>query len=322
MVISLAARTTLPCIINHVASYGTQWHNRSNVPRIVSINTVLSLIDEKLPYIDRVKLWLNAEPDFSIDTLESYCGSLRARPNRMPINRSPIDWCYFIDMSQPRRGAFTYLQRNIRRPTLYHFTYAELSLDFTTSSLANLLTIRSFFDRHWVQPHHRSGYVTMADEESRYYDEDDLVNLYTTYYGRRTATVKHLMYSDRPSKVNQGMCCHLEVRMQNSRTLQRAGLNHFSAFLEPELHRNFWTKRLQLRAMRNFEEIKSETMIILRDSMRQSSDQNFRKTYNLLMRLFKADGLERSQHLVDHGKLVNAKKRFTALIDNQPFLPA
>jgi hypothetical protein len=318
----------------------------------ISIENILERIDDKLPYIDRMRIWLTDKPHFKLSELRKFCGGVRGEQGFMKFKNKVTGewitvppWRYNLTLSQPTIDALIFLMNNLKL-VQYLINYVELTLDFTAATHEHRNFLRGFFDRCWVKSHNVSGDTVLKvtkippDTKAKPHDhvDDSMTWIGTTYIGSVRSPIRYVIYSDKPSKINKKFCCHLEVRFQGSAALKDAGLNTFFSYLKDDFFYKFWRKHLRLRRPKDKELVKSEIERIVRKKMERKSDhvsENtnlFRRlrggkehtiaiTTTTLRRLFSKDLMYRAQNIVDFGKYVDSKRRFLETLPNDELLP-
>ncbi len=313
----------------------------------ITVQDVLKRVEEKIAYIDTMTIWLPEKPEFLKD-LRNFCERVTAKPKTMTYFNRKIGqwitipkWQYRMRLFRPTPEAFVFLKEHLRRPTEFLINYLEMTLDLITDSHDNRNFLRGFFMRCWVKSHNVSQNVSLKvrkkDEPLAYHIYDDTVYLGTTYIGSRKSGMKYVIYSDRPSKINGKLCCHLEVRFSGAEAIKRERLSRVDRYLEPDLFHKFWGKHLKLRRPKELSHVNSEVARIIRKK-RDGDSGSTREIHmsrsgrrfvyddvtteiNLLQRFFTIDGMYTAQNLVDYGKDVDAKRRFLESLKNEELLP-
>jgi hypothetical protein len=288
---------------------------------------VLEKIVDVLPYIDRMVIWFGDKPAFDLKKLESMCagikknkvGFMRYYDKKAGKTRFNHRWKYKLELIQPNKNAIRYLKKMTK--CLYMINYVEIALDYIVRTDKDLNEVRNFFERHWVKKWHGKQKIIRKGSEIYSWDSEYGNREATTYYCSRKSSVNCLMYSDRTSKINDKPCCHLEVRISGRAAVKRAQLHEYDAFLGKKFFKNFWEKRLELFSIKDSAYIKKMTMKTLLKEDSAKTDRQRTILQNLWSDMFHIGGGLRTQNFVDHGKGINAKRRFLEKIDNRRFLP-
>ena len=292
-------------------------------PESIRPEEVLDLIIAKVPYIDRMTVWFLREPHFDMDYLEQHCGQ-RPKLRNKKMRHSAAEFTrlvrYQLELFQPTQEALRYLARETENRVRYYINYVEIPLDFIARMQENVKTIRRFFDRCWVKKWHVNKRLVRIAKDDYDFSDDVFADTGTTYYSPRKATVNYVIYSDKPSKMNGMPCCHLEVRLNGHPTLRRLRLDSFGAYLPSDFLYSFWERHLTLRTVRDKEFIDESVARVVRKKKRDRSEDEIRRTIHFLLRIFRYD-MYSAQVICDFGKYVNGKRRFTAVLQNDDFLP-
>jgi hypothetical protein len=133
-----------------------------------------------------------------------YCGSISLRTSKACGSGYP----FRMTLNQPQPEAFRLIEENIDHiVTEFHVAY---DLPARTASDAKELT--SVIQRLAVQPWH-------GRRKSR------LVKEATSYASHRRRTARNfVIYGDRPSKVTNGPCCHIEFRYNGADACKARGV--------------------------------------------------------------------------------------------------
>lgn len=301
---------------------------------IASPEDVLERIRGRKPYVDRMTIWFSEDPRYDMERLKRLC--VDAIPNsRKPRMRRMVKfadvWCrYKLDILQPSRAAFDYLIEHTNPPVRHFINSVEMSLDFTTDTQQDLLYVRSFFERHWIKPHHRSrwfnrevGVRPPRKENTDLPQYAQLPAQGTQYYAKRKTPVHYKMYSDFPSKVNRKPCCHLEVKLQGHPTIRKAHLDSFDSYLGPGVFRKFWEKHLQLRKPKDEDELKTIIDRLARKNMVDEDEETIRLfSFAMFKGAYYSEDSYMAQELADYGKLLSDRDQLLEEIPNRPFLPS
>jgi len=290
----------------------------------------LPLIKEIIPYVDRITIWLDRTPNFTEEQLNDFCGSVHTAegPMKYPYKSTGgfvvvPKWRFEIDLFQPTLNAFEFLAENLHRPIEYYINYVELSLDFITDSNDNRDILRYFFEMRWIKQWHVRGKTKTIVRENEPPLPDTFPIRGTTYYNDRRSRVNYLMYSDKPSKVNNEPCCHLEARLKGRKAIEENKVNTLEAYLDSNLLHEFWKKHLNLKTPndpQSTREIIEETFIKRRRRKRRDL-QGMKRHMALLHRIFAYENYS-AQVNVDIGKYVADKRKLTETILNTDFLPS
>jgi hypothetical protein len=319
---------------------------------LIGIDDVLLRAEQKIPYIDRMRIWLSGKPNFKLSELRKLCGGVRGVPGPMKhLNKDtgewiPVpEWRYLLRLSQPKIDALIYLMDKLKR-SKYLINYVELTLDFTTATHEYRNFLRGFFDRCWVKRWNISGDTVLkvsrtspkAKAKPGFHEDDADTWIGTTYIGSLNSPVRYVIYSDKPSKINGQLCCHLEVRFKGNAALKREGLATFYPYIQDDFFYKFWKKHLQLRRPKEKEFVKSEIERIVPNKVHRQPDHapqrvnlfrsiqggkehTIRIAITAIRRLFSMNGMYRAQNILDRGKYVDAKRRFLETLPNDELLP-
>ncbi len=137
------------------------------------------------------------------------------------------DAAFLLTIVAPNDTALTFLAK--RRKWICN--YIEIALDIVTPDNQTAVNLVDLFDRHFVQPWHGKAEVHAEENGS---------------YTRRNAPgIRYVWYGDRPSKITNGPCLHLEARAHGVAAVRRIGIYHPRDLLTFD-HAAFWAERLKL----------------------------------------------------------------------------
>ena len=109
------------------------------------------------------------------------------------------------------------------------------SLDLIVDDGVEAETLREFFDKHLIQRWHGKQDVSRSGS--------------ITYWGHRWSRNQPVIYHDLPSKISgQVFCVHVEWRTKQASAVRALGIRRLRDLARFN-HREFWTKKLQLRAV-------------------------------------------------------------------------
>lgn len=273
----------------------------------IYLQSIVEKIQDKIPYIDRVNFWLPTDrPNFDVKALKNYCGR-EPRVTKKPMYLNPT-WRCLLELFQPTEEAFIYLQWNIVTP--YLINHFQPSLDFITEDLTDAETVKDFFIQHLIKRWQR-GEIENKIGSGFYFKE-------------RKAASNLLGYHEKLSKINSRPSCHIEMRLQGSVAVKRAGIGRFEDLINFN-HRTFWNKHLQLRRIKDVELI-GKAIIKLRGKAQPFyTGSARRRTGSLFLRGHAQvgdanGGMITAQGLLANGRAFNGARHLEE-IPNEHFLP-
>jgi hypothetical protein len=311
-------------------------HRGMSSPEVQALtDLVLGLIQEAVPYFDRVVVWLdrfNSPPD--LNELAPLCGG-PVMGWRGPMRKYKRAgkwvydeyWGYQLILNQPTREAFAYLHDHYIG--IYFINYVEIALDFTTTTQARAERIGDFFMSTFVKPWFGSHQVKRCKNG--------------VYFGQRKrgpGTI-FVIYNDHLSKVTGTPTCHTEVRFKGRDAVCRAfGKDpRTNAVCFEDLRdfapRPFWRRRLQLKHITSAEDLgKARLGRRRKKPLWQSYGRGFgtfnayRCTGEIILRGSELDAFTDEQDgVIVVQEMINTCRWFEGhqcvqKIDNERFLPA
>jgi hypothetical protein len=302
----------------------------------IQVNYIRNRIKDRIPYIDKIRAWFTAKPNYDMNHLRTLCGKLytsespECKGRRRTIVVRNQRCTYFVELYQPSREALQYLVENTQPPIQYFINHVEVSLDFFTDTEDHLEKIARFFRRYRVRLWHNSEWLTIVYKKHRDHLDPEMFPLQgLTYTERRSrrkgqalSPVNYITYADKPSKINGQPCCHLEVRLQNVLAVRRARLTTFDTLLHPDFFYDFWKKHLQLRIPKSADYIdKHIEKTIRKREPSTTPEKKITRYISIVSRIMKYYGRYHAQCILDAGKIINARRRFLVIVPNDHFLP-
>ena len=192
---------------------------------------------EKLSYIDRVQFWIPRQLlRHEKRQLELLC------PGGIHVHRKPMafhpQWKCRIQLNQPGRYALLFLDEMLQGEN-YLINYLEVSLDFISSSKRQVKRLRRVIDSTLVMPE------SIAKANGRRFRRPPLYyNNSTLYFYPRDAPNNVTIYSDKPSKIKDRPCVHIEWRIRTKGALKKLGIVKPAHLANLDLL-SFWQRRLR-----------------------------------------------------------------------------
>lgn len=271
------------------------------------IEETLAKVKKKIPYIDRVTIWLDTSAHMiDLSGIKEFCGG-EVFERHTPMRKNP-KWKCKIDLFQPSREAFILIKNQLCAS--YLINYFEPSLDYITDTHANAKAIQEFFEGTLIKKWHKNKHIKKYDTG--------------VYFGPRKTASNFVSYCGKPSKMNDKPCCHIEMRFHGSPTVRRAGIDCLDALIKFDPYR-FWKKYLNLRRL---EDMKKLGSAIVREYPKSYKYKRpIRKMAAILFLRGYAqvgdeyDSVISAQGIIDNGKSFNGR-RYLLVIPNAPFLPS
>ncbi len=116
----------------------------------------------------------------------------------------------------------------------------DVARDFMAATQADAFQLHAWAYRHVVQSNRRKIAIKLTQGVRK---RTRLAEPHTVYLQCKSAGRNTVIYSDKPSKVTGGPCCHIEARIRGSRTLQRMKLvDNLPALNDPVEQRRVWNQ--------------------------------------------------------------------------------
>jgi hypothetical protein len=198
--------------------------------------TTLPTVISSHSYIDSIQIqqrrYFRRE---DIEFMQANCGSTHG-----PTNHSPRKGVSFSSMwlHQPSHEAVTYLSGKCRG-----IVRIQIALDMITESRQASNELKKYVARTFLLDRSPTEEITWRPE----WDDQPSTNAscYFNFQKHLTAGKRAALYADRVSKVTGEPCCHLEIRLQRSKTLTALGIESGLNLLRLD-HRRFWERHLTL----------------------------------------------------------------------------
>lgn len=202
------------------------------------------LVTNVIPYIDSISVAMFRNlKTYEKDTLDSLCGSVNFRslrgsfPFSCVVNRKRVPMWFVLTFKQPTKEAIQFLLAQTQGtgpdPIIWGI---EIALDLIVPTKRDARKIHMFFENSL------SKRGKGRAKEARIFDGDAGR---TTYIGPRGRPSQLVIHSERPSKITNQACCHLEWRAVSRRSVVATGINSFDTLLD-FVHSRFWRKKLKL----------------------------------------------------------------------------
>jgi len=193
-------------------------------------NRIQRLIKDRVSYIDTVQMWFpRALTDTEIKNINALCGPKRMFPivKDMPVR--PKWKCRHL-LQQPKPEVFDYLTQLFGEDIWIN--RVDVALDLITRRPTEARLLKEFCERHIYHAWHGKYQIV------RY--------KHSTYTAERGAPRVYDIYADKPSKVANQPCCHIELRFSGADSVRRAGFVTVHDLKNLNYH-EFWKKHLRLR---------------------------------------------------------------------------
>jgi len=180
-------------------------------------------------------MWFKREITHSeIKSINALCGPKRMFPKIEDMPVRPQWKCRHI-FQQPKSEVFNYLADLFADDDIW-INRVDVALDLITEGPKQAILLNEYCVQHIYHPWHSQHQIV------RY--------LNTTYTAERGASRVFAIYSDKPSKVTNQPCCHIELRFSGADSVRRAGflIVHDLKNLN---YREFWKKYLRFREFDN-----------------------------------------------------------------------
>lgn len=187
-------------------------------------------VEGRVAYIDTVQIPVRrALTRNELARLQPYCRSV------LQFRRQIPDWRYryrlLIQLPQP---AFFHELKNLVR-TRYCVNRVDLANDLIVADVAQARLIGEFCRNYQGQRWHGNR------QRSQYQN--------TMYWARDRWTRRNFaVYADRPCKLTDEPCCHIEYRIRRADACRRAGFSTIDDFINID-HRGIWEKELRFEYM-------------------------------------------------------------------------
>ena len=183
-------------------------------------------------YFDSVALWLDRKlKNTEVQELKRLCGhchSVQSRP------RWSNNYSYRLHLHQPTQEALWFLDGIVKSQDIDYFVnWVDLALDFTFYDEAEARSLYRFFDRHLIKRWH--GRRKLQYEGTTRYTSD-----------WRWVRNQFVLYADKPSRMTDDPCVHLEWRTRTKGAVKVHGLDDLQKLCAID-HRAFWKSRLILK---------------------------------------------------------------------------
>ena len=184
---------------------------------------------EKIGFCDKLQIWFRKKlKRFNPHTLRTMCGN-KPHEDITPMKFHP-SWQFKIVITQPTRQAIEYLM-SFR--VEHMINDIEIAVDYCHESSDKIENLRRYIDSHLVVK--RAPRLPKDIKQSTYFKN--------TLYIVVNNNIKFVAYSDRPSKINNLPCCHVEFRLKSKPVLSAHGINHLSDVIDFDV-RSFLEKHL------------------------------------------------------------------------------
>lgn len=189
-------------------------------------------------FIDKVQVWLPDEPsEVDLRKLRSCCaGKVHVHHESM---KGHSRWRCRLQLNQPEPDAVSLLERIADHCLINGL---EIALDLTLGDREEVCDLRRFIDAVLVKP--KPGKQRIEDSGRRWpWDYKG-----TLYFDRLRSQTNLVVYSDRPSKMSDQPCVHIEYRVKGKGAVERLGVTRPGDLASLNL-RKFWEKHLKLETI-------------------------------------------------------------------------
>ena len=198
-------------------------------------------IIRRCAYVDTIGVYISRHlRKHEREILEGLCGKVTSS-SADAYFKLDSEWKrYFarVTIHQPGKEAPRYLEDLFpNKPP--QVNRIDFSLDWTTESDSDANEAQRYLAATLIKRWHREKHKILA------YQEDDDESL---YIGATSRTSRFALYSDLPSKISGGPCCHLELRLFSRKAVKGAGVNTLGDIVNFD-HRKLWKEKLQLRQL-------------------------------------------------------------------------
>jgi len=263
-------------------------------------------------YIDTVQIWFPRRlKRYELDTIESLCMGKRMYPICEEMKFQP-EWKCRLILQRPKDEVFDFLDEYFGSELLINKVH--VALDLLTESFNDAEIVRNYINYHQVHLWH--GKQVMVRSKN------------STYSGARNSRRNFVKYADRPSKVAQMNCCHIELRFFTVGVVRNAGFPNILNLRDLNYH-DFWKKHFQLRELdieklgRQFSKRPYWKKPWIKFDIKGHPYDNFLRIANLIMRsCAHSDEGGIVQDLIDRFRGTRLKvSKCLKKIDTDPFLP-
>lgn len=230
----------------------------SNKPMIQTTITPENKISLNL-FLDCLKK-RGFEVIFNYDLIEIYIDSANKKTRLNKLNTSDLigrqeivqrilphfeTMSFIIDAHQPNHTYLEQLKNELNGD--YVMTYVEFAMDITSKSKKNTDRLRNLLNELLV-------FQRKNCDQSFYHgigntDKKNASKVENTHYFAHRDNKYHdnlVMYSDRPSKITDTPCVHLELRLSSSTILKKLGIYSLQDLIDFR-HESLWDHYLDLR---------------------------------------------------------------------------
>ena len=198
---------------------------------------------QTVSYIDTIHIGFMILPTAAdIRLLKKLCKSVKLRTRDPMKHYYPVLYKYKLELHVPSKYALMYLQK--RYSDLYSVSRVDVALDLVTQNVFDALYIKKWTGWRIPKQSKRKAewYISKYDSED-YIEECTLYSPYDL-----EAEKQYVIYADRPSKITNDPCCHIEVRIRRNIprffVCQRNGILRRLANLD---YKEFWSQHLTLK---------------------------------------------------------------------------
>lgn len=189
-------------------------------------------------FIDKVQLWFPDEPsETDLKKLRSCCAGWVDVDHEWMKGHS--NWRCRLQLNQPEPDAFKLLERIADHCLINGL---EIALDLTLGDREEVCDLRQFIDAVLVKP--KPGKQGTDDAGRRW----PLDYRGTLYFDRPGSPTNLVVYSDRPSKMSDQPCVHIEYRVKGKGAVKRFGVSRPGDLASLNL-KTFWAKHLKLETI-------------------------------------------------------------------------
>ena len=184
-----------------------------------------------ISYYDTIEIWLTREICKSEMENLKLLGKVRVRSIKKYHRRN---YTKRLILSQPSIGLLKLLDEILSRsdPQDYVLTRVDIALDLITEKSVHADYLKRKIDFHLIQGWRGKSVKVVVEKE--------------TIYFRGIGSRNNIcIYSDKPSKMTDEPCCHIEWRMKSTHAIAAKSIKSILDLIHFD-HEEFWKSRLKL----------------------------------------------------------------------------
>jgi hypothetical protein len=190
-----------------------------------------SLYDRRIPYIDRVRIWLKTDRDiFSQPLKDKIARSFPCRTGKMLVETKEMscfqpEYQQLIELYQPNQAVLKLVMDAVDKDMCgYMINYVELAMDWIPTDEDSRKKLSQFIRMHTVLRYKRNFENTSYDNKGGtgdYFGEPDNNEILGVYYDDRGCK---MLDNDEDEEEFKKSCCHLEYRLKNKEYCTKSGI--------------------------------------------------------------------------------------------------